>query len=241
MVSLIVIVPLLDIGIACLYHPPPAILFGLVLLATTPGGVLSNVLTDLAKGNVALSVSLSIGVSALYVVIVPFIVTLAQTIIFSQAMPVSVSSLGLLGDIVLITVLPVSCGMLVGGYLPASCKRLLNPVKLACTATLLVLYAVLLYHQRAALQAGIRQIAWAVLGMNCVNPLWGWLVCRLGRVSHRDTVPIVFEHLIRQEGTAIFIAVALLHREESALPLIMNSLFSIIIGSGIMRYFRSRG
>ena len=240
MASLFLVVPLLDIAISLAFHPEPAILFGLVLLATVPGGILSNVLTDLAKGNVALSVSLSIAVSAIYILLIPLIVALAQDLIFGHGTMIAVGAVSMLSHVAGITALPTACGMLARPAIGPRSTALLHEGKLLATGLLVALYVTILWDQHALLARSLGTIIWIVAIINLANPIWALTLCRLARLSARNTTPIVFEHVIRQEGTAIFVATALLHREAAALPLIVNSLFGIIIGGAITSMARRR-
>ena len=71
-ISMLIVPPIVGISLALFFAPSAALAVGLVLLATCPGGMLSNLMTDIAKGDLALSLSLSILVSAIYVFLVPF-------------------------------------------------------------------------------------------------------------------------------------------------------------------------
>jgi BASS family bile acid:Na+ symporter len=62
-----------------------------------------------------------------------------------------------------------------------------------------------------------------VIAMNLSAVTVALLVCKLGRLTRRETIAVSIEHMIRQEGTAIFVAVTLLHREDMSMPMIINT------------------
>jgi BASS family bile acid:Na+ symporter len=70
--SMLIIPPLIGIGLAVTVAPTAALAVGFVLLATTPGGMLSNLFTDMAKGDLALSMSMTLILSMIYIFVVPF-------------------------------------------------------------------------------------------------------------------------------------------------------------------------
>ncbi len=61
--SMLVVPPLIGVTMALTVAPSPALAVGFVLLATTPGGMLSNLFTDMAKGDLALSMSMTLVIS----------------------------------------------------------------------------------------------------------------------------------------------------------------------------------
>lgn len=110
MLNQIVLVPLVAYGIAIGFGLPAELAVGLMILSFCPGGVTSNIMTRLAKGDVALSVSLTAVVSLLSMLTVPLLVTWAVThFMGSEAPPVTVARLAL--SMFLITALPVLLGL----------------------------------------------------------------------------------------------------------------------------------
>lgn len=99
-----------------------AIAAGVMLLAFCPGGVTSNVVTRLAKGDVALSVSLTALISLLSIVTVPFLVGWSVVHFMGEDAPeVSVVSLAI--AMFLLTALPVSIGMIIRHFVPAFANK----------------------------------------------------------------------------------------------------------------------
>ncbi|TRO92689.1 bile acid:sodium symporter family protein [Glycocaulis profundi] len=102
--------PLLAILIVALIPAPPVLKVGIVLLAACPGGTTSNLLTHIARGDVALSISLTALTSLLSMVTVPVVLMIALTLFMGPEAPqVGLVTTGLL--IFLLTVVPVGIGM----------------------------------------------------------------------------------------------------------------------------------
>src|SRR5580698_2708936 len=129
LLSMLVVVPLCGTTLAVLFAPTPELMVGLILLATTPGGILSNLITDIAKGDVALSVSLTLTLSTIYVFTLPFIAHFALLLAFRETQPIDIPFGSSLSHILMVTLLPIGCGMIASRLAPRWCALLGPPVK----------------------------------------------------------------------------------------------------------------
>ena len=115
--SQIVILPLVALIIVMLWPLSPELAVGVMLIAAAPGGATSNIITSFAKGDVALSVSLTAIISLLCVITIPIIVLFSLNILMDTSTAKSIS----IGDIAikmfLIVTVPVIIGMLFRKFL----------------------------------------------------------------------------------------------------------------------------
>lgn len=113
--------PLLAVLVNRLAGLPPGIAVGLILVAALPGGPLSKVFAYLGRGNLALSITLTILGTLASVATVPFLLgTLAEEFVSEKfAMPVG----GVVRDVSLYLLLPLSVGMVVGQLAPERAAR----------------------------------------------------------------------------------------------------------------------
>ncbi len=229
--SMILVVPAIGIGLGILVAPPPPLLMGLVLLATTPGGILSNVLTDLLGGSVALSVSLSVFVSLVYVVTLPFIVQVALAAVMGQDASIRIPFASSCLHIVLVTLFPVASGMVFRAVAPRIAGQIDTAIKHVATLMLVVILVMIMVQQFGTLRRAFGQLMVVVLAMNALNVAWATVMCRMAGVGRPEARAVMVEHLIRQEATAIYVAVTLLGRDDMSLPLILNSFTGVIIGA----------
>ncbi len=236
--SMILVVPAIGIAAAVLAAPSPPLLMGLVLLATTPGGILSNVLTDLLGGSVALSVSLSVFVSMVYVVTLPLIVRIALPAVMGYDAAVRIPFASSCGHIVLVTLFPVAVGMGVRAVMPRAAGRIGASIKRAATLTLVLILILILVQQFDTLRRAFGRLMLVVLAMNALNVAWATVMCRVAKVGRREARAVMVEHLIRQEATAIYVAVSLLRRDDMSLPLILNSFTGVFIGGVLVIVLR---
>jgi len=110
-VSQLVVIPLVAYALAVAFRLSPELAVGMMILSLSPGGVTSNLLTKLAKGDVALAVSLTGTTSLIAVVTMPLLAAFfADHFMGADAPPINITSLGF--TMFLITALPVLLGLL---------------------------------------------------------------------------------------------------------------------------------
>ena len=114
------LLPALGFGIAWLLRLPPELAVGLVLIAACPSGTMANTMTFLARGNVALGVSLSL-VSALVTFLsIPLLVGLASGLFAGSTQPVSVPMASTIRHLAGLLLVPIICGMAIRAWAPGS-------------------------------------------------------------------------------------------------------------------------
>lgn len=121
--SQIVVLPVVAYAVVLLFRLPAELAVGLMILSFCPGGVTSNILTKFARGDLALSISLTGVVSLVSVVTVPLLVAfIADHFMGVEAPPVNVTSLAV--AMFAITALPVVLGMVVRHFAPGLTGRI---------------------------------------------------------------------------------------------------------------------
>jgi BASS family bile acid:Na+ symporter len=229
LISMLVLVPLGGTVLGVLFAPSPELMVGFILLATTPGGILSNLITDIAKGDVALSVSLTLTLSTIYIFTLPFIAHFALLLAFREAQPIDIPFGSSLTHIMAVTLLPIVCGMIAARYAPRWSGLLGPPVKKVATITLVVVFLMITVQQWPVLRASFGSLLAIVVAMNLLSITLAMTISKLGRLTRPETIAVAVEHLIRQEGTAIFVAVTLLHRHDMSLPMIINTFIGMAL------------
>jgi bile acid:Na+ symporter, BASS family len=229
LLSMLVLVPFCGTLLAALFAPSPELLVGLILLATTPGGILSNLITDIAKGDVALSVSLTLTLSTIYIFTLPFIAHFALLFAFRKSEPIDIPFASSISHIMMVTLIPIALGMLAAHWQPRWCALLGPRIKAAATTTLVIVFGMIVVQQWPVLRASFGTLMAIVVSMNLMAITVALTICTLGRLTRRETIAVAVEHMIRQEGTAIFVAVTLLHRHDMSLPMIINTFIGMAL------------
>ncbi len=227
--SMLVVAPLIGVIMAVLFAPSPALAVGFVLLATCPGGMVSNLMTDIAKGDLALSLSLSVLVSMIYILIIPFYAHFAVLYFLGIEASVQVPLLAFIWKIFSITLIPASLGLLTRHYRPALALIIKGKIKLGAMAILLVAFGFIIADQLPVLKANFGALFYITAGMNLLALTAAFTLSRVFALSLQETKAVCIEHMIRQEGTAIFIAITILGSREMSLPMIMNTPVALML------------
>jgi BASS family bile acid:Na+ symporter len=228
LLSMMVVPPLIGLAMALTVAPSPALAVGFVLLATTPGGMLSNLFTDLARGDLALSMSLTLVMSLIYVLVVPFYAHMALVHFMGVEAEIRIPLGSFIWDIFSITLLPAGAGFALRAWRPDLAQRLKGPIKLAATVTLFTAFGFILVDQVPVLRENLGALFWITVSINAITLVAVLTLSRLARFDRPQTVAVGVEHLMRQEGTAIFIAVTIVANNEMALPMIMNTPVALV-------------
>ena len=123
LVSQLVFLPLIALIIVFVWPLQPELAIGLILIAVAPGGVTSNILTSFAKGDVALSISLTAVMSLLSVISVPLVLGISMGLISDNSLgSISLTSIAI--SMFLIVTLPVLLGMIFRASLSYLTKRI---------------------------------------------------------------------------------------------------------------------
>ncbi len=224
------VMPLTAFALATALDLPPDLAVGVILLGTCPGGTASNVVTYLARGDVALSVAMT-SISTLLAPILTPALTLALA---GQWVPVSATAL--FASIVTIVVLPVLLGLLAHRY-GARIVRPITPVLplisvLAIVA--IVSFVVGAHRERIAVIAGA--LAAAVVLHNVVGLAIGYGIGHVFGLSHPQKRTIALEVGMQNSGLAV--SLATMHfAPGAAVPGALFSLWHNITGPGLATYW----
>ena len=111
-ISQIILLPIIAFILVKVWPISPELAIGVMIIAAAPGGVTSNILTSFARGDVALSISLTAVISLLSVITVPFIIVTSLGLLGTENMPQDISLIGMAINMFLIVTVPVIIGML---------------------------------------------------------------------------------------------------------------------------------
>ena len=129
-----------------------------------------------------------------------------------------------------ITLLPTTIGVLFRAWKNDWAIRIKSFIKVASTIVLVIAFSFILVDQIPTLKLYFADLLWILLALNGITVLIAWLVTMSQSMSTEERVAIGIEHIIRQEGTAIFIAVTLVGNREISLPMIVNTPVALVLG-----------
>ena len=134
----ILLLPIIAFILVKIWPISPELAIGVMIIASAPGGVTSNLLTSFAKGDVALSVSLTAIISLLSVITVPFVILTSVGLLDGANVFQDISVFDMAKDMFLIVTVPVVLGMLFKIFLPKVALNL-EPISKKVSAVLFVI------------------------------------------------------------------------------------------------------
>lgn len=209
LVNLVLISPALAFGIAELFDLSPGLAVGLVLLGSSPGGTMANVLTHLARGDTALSVTMTAISSLAAAITVPLFLELASHRFGAESLVGDVSMGGVVLRVFLVAIVPVAIGMWIRDRWPQwTVAARPHVAKVAGALFLLVVVgAVASEHEKALDNLG--EVAGAALALNVAAMTVSFAVAKLARLDDRRATAISLELGVHNATLAIAVGASL--------------------------------
>ena len=208
LVSQTILLPALTLLLVWLLNPTTSVALGMLLVASCPGGNLSNLLTLVAKGNGALSVSLTALATALAVVTVPLNFSLwtslyGQTVADLPAIelsfgPLLITLFGVVGA-------PLLLGIVVNERFPAIAQRVRRPLRILSLAIFLIFIGFALAANFDLFLRYIHLLFLLVLTHNALAYTGGYVLSTTFRLTMADRKAIAVETGIQNSGLALVI------------------------------------
>ncbi len=223
------IMPLLAFGLVKVFDLPAEIAAGVILVGTCPGGTASNVMTYLAKGDLALSVSMSMASTIFAPIVTPLL-----TWLLAGAW-INVSFVGMMISIVQVVVAPIVLGLLVKQLFADFVKRVTEILPLvSIIAILLILGGVVSVNSEKILQTGLIVMIVVVLHNLCGYGL-GYCAAKVFGMNTAKKKAISIEVGMQNSGLAA--SLALTHfSAAAAIPAAIFSVWHNISGSIAANY-----
>lgn len=197
--SQMVLLPVVAFLLLMLFTLPPAIKAGIMLLSFCPGGVTSNIMSKLSRGDVALSVSLTAMVSLLSILTVPVLAALTVRYFMGEAAP-DVTIAGLSVAVFLITTLPVLIGVALRRYARPLALRIEPGLTKLATALFALIVLAALIGSWDVFAENMGLMGEALVLLNVLMLFIGMGMARLGGLSWQELKTISIETGV-QNGT----------------------------------------
>lgn len=224
-------IPALTFALLAVMPMSPELAVGFILLAACPGGATTNLITHLAKGDVALSITLTAIASVITVFSIPLFVEIGLLEYMGERQAIELPFVSTVIQILIITVLPVCVGMLIFHRFPQVAKALERPVKLLSAIFLLLIILGVLIQERANLgnffvQAGPFSLMLNIAGMGLGYAIT-WLITR----NATQAVTVGVEIGVVNGTLGIAIAAGILQNSVMTIP---SAIYSIIMFPTVM-------
>jgi BASS family bile acid:Na+ symporter len=224
--NLALLSPLLAFGIAELFSLEAALAVGLVLLGASPGGTMANLLTHLARGDTALSISIT-GISSVAAVItVPLFLSLSIDHFGASGFDEDIDMLGVVARVLAITVIPLSLGMWLRARRPERIAEIQPGFQKAAFVLFLAIVVGVIVAEHDRVFENLGEVAAAAIALNLAAMALSFTIARLARLDDRQSTAIAIE--LGVHNTALAIAVAATIDTELTIPAAVYASFMFV-------------
>ena len=207
--SQIILLPIIAFILVKIWPIAPELAIGVMIIAAAPGGVTSNLLTSFAKGDVALSVSLTAIISLLCVITIPFIVLTSVGLLADSSITQDISLIGMARDMFLIVTVPVILGMLFRRFASAIALTFEPIAKKISTVLFVLVLLGAIAAERENVVSYFAQAGLITLVLNVVMMVVAYLVAQSLASGTKQKKCITIECGLQNGTLAIFVATSI--------------------------------
>ncbi|MDO4326309.1 MAG: bile acid:sodium symporter family protein [bacterium] len=213
------IMPLLAFLLTKIFNLPVELAVGVILVGTCPGGTSSNVMTYLAKGDVALSV----GMTSVSTILAPFL-TPALTFIFAgQTVDVNIVSMFL--SIIKVVIVPIALGFVVNKFFSAVTQKIVKILPLISVTAIVAIVAAVVSANSAKIMTSGLLIVLVVVLHNCCGYALGFGIGKVLKLDMAKCKAVAIEVGMQNSGLATSLAAT--HFAQYPLATIPGAVFSV--------------
>jgi len=207
--SQIILLPIIAFILVKIWPIAPELAIGVMIIAAAPGGVTSNLLTSFAKGDVALSISLTAIISLLCVITIPFIVLTSVGLLSDSNIIGNISLASMSRDMFLIVTVPVIIGMLLRRFISGAALKF-EPIARKISIVLFVLVLLgAIAAERENVVSYFAQAGLITLVLNVVMMVVAYYVAQLLASGKEQKKCITIECGLQNGTLAIFVATSI--------------------------------
>ncbi len=235
----VLVLPWVAFALAVGFRLPPALAVGLMLLAASPGGATANIYSHLARGDVALNITLTAINSALCLLTLPLILNLALEHFLGAGQYVPPPTRKVV-EVAVIIVLPVLLGMAARAKSPAFATRAEKPLRLLSVLVLALLIVAAVAQEWRTLATSFATVGLACLLFNLASMGVGYAAPLALRLPRRQAIAIAMEIGIHNGTLAIFIALNVLGDSAMSIPAAVYSLLMFLTAAAFAAWLVRR-
>lgn len=241
LVNQLIFLPLIAFAICLVFGLKAELAVGLMILAACPGGATSNLITHLAKGDIALSISLTAITSFITVLTIPIIVNFSLSYFMAESGYVKLPVLKTVGQVVGITILPVSIGMIIRRFKSELADKVESPVKILSAVFLVLIIVGVVLSNKENLVDFFVKVGVAALALNVIMLSLGYFTAHFFKLSPDRKRTISIETGIQNGTLGIAVAASILKNNEMAIsPAIYSLIMFLTVGVLLFQANRKR-
>lgn len=214
----LILLPLVAFGLIKVFGLQTELAVGLMILAACPGGATSNLITHLAKGDAALSITLTAFSSLITVFTIPFIVNFAILYFIPSGEEQPLNVLGTVISVIFITIIPVAIGMMLLKKSPELAQKWDAPFRKISAIFFVIILLAAILKERENLVEYFAEAGPVALALNLATLALGYFSGKILGLSKKQSTTIAIESGIQNGTLGITVAATLLVNSTMAIP-----------------------
>lgn len=234
----LIVLPLVAYLLIIFFNLEAILAIGVMILASCPGGATSNLATQICRGNVALSVTLTAITSFITIFSTQFILSFTLSH-FNMELDTSIDLpiWDTTFQIVLITALPIILGMFFKHFFTSFAMKIDSITKTISIVIFALIFAGIIATNFNMLSNALARVGWITLLLNIIIITIGYGGARLLNLDPKNAIAITMEGSIQNATLALFIATTLLDNIEMTLPIASYTIWMYLTSAIFMGFF----
>ena len=231
----LIFLPIIGFSLAIVFNLSPIMAVGLMILTTCPGGPTSNLITQVCRGNIALSVTLTAIASILSVLTIPFVLSYALEYFGTGThVTIKLPIFDTILQIMVITIIPISMGMLIRRFRTKFAIRMEKPMRIASTVIFILVFLAVIAANFNIIGKAMKEVGLVTLLLNIITMGLGYLTARLFKLNFKSAISITVESGIQNGTLALVIATSILNNVEMGIPTAAYAIWMFMTGGILM-------
>lgn len=238
LINLILLSPLLGFLMAKVFGITGALAVGMVLLGASPGGTTANMMTHLARGDTALSVTMTALSSLAAVITTPLFLGLASAHFAAGDAALNLSMGPIVVKVLLITLLPLSIGMSVRALAPAFALRMEPMAKKIATGFFVLVVVAVLVSEYDEIGKNLSVVGPAVLALNVLAMTISYQIAKAAKLDSKQSTAIAIE--LGVHNTTLAMAVGAMVAPALVVPAAVYGVFMFFTAGAFAKFMHKR-
>jgi BASS family bile acid:Na+ symporter len=233
LVAQMLLLPLLAFILMGFSNFSPATKVGFVIISLCPGGVTSNLVSFLLKGNVALSISLTVINGLLCMITIPILTNLSLYYFFHKSTEINLPVFSTISHIALVTLIPAMIGLFIRGRMPDLAKKIIPFLRYLLPLLLLTVFLVKIFapEEKGGImltRTELYEQGYWVLILNFFSMLLGYFTATLFKVEFRNKITIIIEVGLQNTALALLVSGNILKNAEMQKPAMVYAILTFL-------------
>ena len=202
----LIILPIVAYLLIIILKTPIELALGVMIIAAAPGGVTSNVLTKFAKGDVALSISLTAVISLISIISVPLIIFQSASLLGITNISQEITMTGIALKMALVVTVPVILGMIIRKFLDNFISSKVSIINKINAVLFLIVFAAIWIEERENIISYLSQAGLVVLILNVVMMFIAYYLAKIFASGIKQRKCIALECGLQNGTLAVFVS-----------------------------------